>query len=91
MSEGRVGKSPAIFAILTWMAINVIFFALEVTILDDAADLNNPISLIFWVLSIVGLVSMTKVGVAFVTFAVTYAFSFNAFNVIYFSGGASFE
>ncbi len=82
--ENKSGRSAAIYAILAWMVINAVFFALEVTVLNDAADLNNSIILVLSVLSIVGLSSMRKLGAAVATFSLTYAFSFNAFNVIYY-------
>jgi hypothetical protein len=66
------------------MAINAVFMALEVTIFQDAVDLNNWILLALWVLSIAGLMLERKWGAALVTFTFIYAFSFNAFNCIYF-------
>ena len=69
--------------ISVWMIINAVFFFLEITILNDAADLNNTTSLVLFVLSVLGLLSMRKIGAAFTTYKLTYAFSFNAFNVIY--------
>lgn len=84
MTNQKSKRSPAIYAISAWMIINAIFFLLEITILNDSADLNNSISLVLFVLSIIGLLSMRKIGAAFTTFTLTYAFSFNAFNVIYF-------
>ncbi len=71
-------------AILAWMAINAIFMLFEVTYFNDAADLNNSVLLVLWILSIVGFATMRKIGAAFATFSLTYAFAFNAFNVIYF-------
>jgi hypothetical protein len=82
--EIKSKNSTAIYAILTWIVINTIFMVLELTVLNEAADLNNSILLVLWILSIVGLLSMRKLGAALTTFALTYAFSFNAFNVIYF-------
>jgi len=81
MAETKPNKSPAIYAILAWMIINAIFFLLELTVFNDAADLNNSILLILWALSVVGLSLMRKWGAALATFTLTYAFSFNAFNV----------
>ncbi len=66
------------------MVTNAIFMALEVTVLNDVADLNNSVLLVLWIISIVGLATMRKAGAAFATFSLTYAFAFNAFNVIYF-------
>jgi hypothetical protein len=76
---------PGTYAILAWMIINAVFMILELTIFNDAADLNNSILLVLWVSSIIGLVSMRRLGAALATFSLTYAFCFNAFNVIYYS------
>ncbi len=85
MGELKPKRSPAIFAVVAWMVINAIFMALELTAFGDAADLNNSILLILWAASIVGLLTMKKAGAAFATFTLVYAFSFNAFNLIYFT------
>jgi hypothetical protein len=82
--EIKSKNSIAIYSILSWIVINTIFMILELTVLNDAADLNNSILLVLWVLSIVGLLSLRKFGAALTTFAFTYAFSFNAFNLIYY-------
>jgi hypothetical protein len=82
--ENKHKKPVSIYAILAWIVINTIFMVLELTAFNDAADLNNSILLIFWISSIAGLLSMRKWGAAFGTFVLIYAFSFNAFNVIYF-------
>ena len=83
-TETKSARSPAVAAIVAWMIINAVFFALELTVFNDAADLNNSITLVLMVLSVVGLLSMRKLGAAFATFALTYTFSFNTFNVIYY-------
>ncbi len=82
--ENKPRRSPAIYAILVWMAFNVVFMILEVTAFGDAADLNDWIIMILMAVSIVGLFGMKRFGAAFAAFSLTYAFSFNAFNVIYF-------
>ncbi len=66
------------------MVINMVFMVLELTIFEDAVDLNNSILLVLMTLSFVGLFTMRKLGAAVATFSLIYAFSFNAFNVIYF-------
>ena len=66
------------------MIFNAIFYSLELTILNDSADPNNSIMLVAWVLSIIGLLSMRKVGAALATSTLIYALSFNTFNVIYY-------
>jgi hypothetical protein len=80
----KSNRTPAILAILIWMIINVVFMVLELTFFGDAADLNNSILLVLWTLSIVGLISMKKLGAAVVTFTLIYAFSSNSFNLVYF-------
>ncbi len=85
MSKGKPKRSPAIYAILSWMIVNVGFYALELTVFNDAADLNNSVTLILMILSTVGLASMRRAGAFFATFSLSYSFAFNAFNVIYFS------
>ncbi len=82
--NNKSDRSIVIYAILAWAVVNAIFMALEVTVLNDAADLNNSVLLVLWIISIVGLATRRKAGAAFATFSLTYAFAFNAFNVIYF-------
>ena len=77
-------RTPTIYAIAAWMIINVIFFGLEITVLNDAADLNNSILFVLFILSTIGLLSMKKAGAALTLFTLIYAFSFNSFNVLYF-------
>jgi len=77
-------RTSVTFAIVAWMLVNAVFMALELTVFNDAADLNNSILLILWIISIAGLMSMRKIGAAITLFTLIYAFSFNAFNVIYY-------
>ena len=84
MSELKPKKfSIGIVAILIWLAINAVFMALELTAFNDAADPNNTIILVLSVVSIASLLLSTKYGVAITTFSIIYAFSFNAFNLLY--------
>lgn len=85
MSENKSHKSPAIYAILAWIAINAMFFILELTVLGDYVHLNSSTELILWVISFASLFLMKKWGAALVTFTLTYSFAFNTFNFIYFS------
>ncbi len=73
-----------IYAVVAWMVFNAIFYALELTVFNDSADLNNSIMLVLWILSIIGLLSMRKIGAALTVFTLIYAFAFNTFNVIYY-------
>jgi hypothetical protein len=77
-------KARPIYAIIFWMIINIIFMVLELTVFNDAADLNNSILLILWVVSTVSLLFVKKYGPTIAVFTLIYAFSFNAFNLIYF-------
>ena len=89
MSENKTKRTPAIYAIAVWMIINAVFMALEITIFNDASDLNNSILLVLWTLSTAGLLLIKKYGAAIATFTLIYAFSFNAFNLIYFGSSVA--
>ncbi len=84
MPEAKPKRHPATYAISVWMIINAIFFALEVTVLGDAADLNNSILLVLWLISTAALLITHQYGRPIAIFTLIYAFSFNAFNLIYF-------
>jgi hypothetical protein len=84
MTQNRLHRPTALYAVVAWMVINAVFYALEVTVFNDAADLNNSILLILWIASTIGLLTMRKWGAALAAFTLIYAFSFNAFNLIYF-------
>ena len=71
--------------IFIWMAFNTVFYALEVTLFNDTADLNNSIMLILWITSMAALLRTRKLGYAISLFTLIYAFAFNSFNIIYFS------
>jgi hypothetical protein len=79
-----INRPPTTYAVVVWMIINAIFFSIEVTVLNDVADLNNSILLALFILSIIGLLSMKKAGAAITLFTLIYAFSFKSFNVLYF-------
>jgi hypothetical protein len=78
-------QSTALKLILLWMAFNTVFYALEVTLFNDAADFNNSIQLILWITSMAALLRTKKFGFAVSIFTVVFAFAFNTFNIIYFS------
>jgi len=84
MANIRQRRAPAIYAIVAWMIINIVFMTLELTVFNDAADPNNSILLILWIISTVSLLLLKKHGLAIAVFTVIYAFSFNAFNLLYF-------
>ncbi len=75
----------AMNAVFLWLAINAVFFALEVTFFNDFVDLNNSILLILFIASMAALLRSRKIGYALSIFTLIYAFSFNAFNILYFS------
>ena len=83
MFQFKPKRTPAVYAIVIWMVINAVFMALELTVFNDAADLNNSILLILWVVSTAGLLRTKRFGTAITIFTLIYAFSFNAFNLIY--------
>ncbi len=80
----KTKRSIGIFGVASWIVVNILFMALELNALNDRADLNNSVLLVLWLSSIVALFSMRKWGAALATFVFIYAFSFNAFNIIYF-------
>lgn len=58
-------RTTGIYLIIVWMAVNIAVFALLIP--GDSADLNNYIEPILLGISIVGLFSLKKAGVAFAT------------------------
>ena len=84
MSNIEQKRAPATYAIIIWMTINVVFMTLELTVFNDAADPNNSILLVLWVISAASLLLIRKQGIAIAVFTLIYAFSFNAFNLLYF-------
>jgi hypothetical protein len=84
MHKEKDRKPPAVYGVVAWLAVNVIFYALEVSVFLDAADPNNSILLILSVASTAGLLTMRKIGAALTIFTLIYAFAFNAFNIMYF-------
>ena len=58
--------------------------ALELTVFNDTADPNNSVLLILMAASTLGLFFARNIGLPLAAFTVTYAFAFNAFNLMYF-------
>jgi len=81
-------SAPAIIAVIIWVAINAAFFALM--LIEDYMDANNSIILVLMIVSIAALLRTSKTGYAIAVFTLIYAFSFNAFNLIYFSNALPF-
>ena len=84
MSEIKPKRLLSVLAIMCWMTVNILFMVLELTAFSDASVLNNSILLILWLSSLGALLLMRKWGAAFAISVLIYAFSFNAFNIIYF-------
>jgi hypothetical protein len=84
MGNIRPRRAPATYAIVAWMIINIVFMTLELTVFNDAADPNNSILLILWIVSTASLLFLKKYGLAIAVFTLIYAFSFNNFNLLYF-------
>jgi hypothetical protein len=53
------------------MVFNAIFYLAELTIFKDAADLNNSIMFVLWVLSIMGFALMKKWGAVLAAFTLS--------------------
>ncbi|MGD6933942.1 MAG: hypothetical protein ACQCN5_07045 [Candidatus Bathyarchaeia archaeon] len=83
MFNQKTKRSPATYAIIVWMAINSVFFALMLP--GDYMDANNSIILVLMIASIAALLLTRKIGHALTIFTLIYAFSYNAFNLIYYS------
>jgi len=84
MSEDKSKRPQGLYGIFALLSVFSVFMILELTIFGDLADLNNYIILALSIASIIGLITMKKVGAALATFSLIYVFSYNAFNVIYF-------
>ena len=61
MAQPVTKRSPLIFAIAFWMAINV-FLMITLIANGDWQDLNNWIEIALWAISIPALLSMKKWG-----------------------------
>jgi hypothetical protein len=71
------------YAIVGWMAINIVLMILMITG-GDYKDLNNWLEIAFWSLSIAGLLVWRKWGVAFALFVLIYTFSTSMGILIYY-------
>ncbi len=83
MIQSTTKRSPVMFAIAFWMAINII---LMITLIanGDVQDLNNWIEIGLWVISIPALLSMKKWGTAFAIFTLIYTLSTSMGILIYY-------
>jgi hypothetical protein len=79
----RIIPTAATFAIVVWMAINILLMA-SLIAGGDAEDLNNRLEIGLWFVSIAGLLSARKWGVAFAIFTLCYTLSTSAGILIYY-------
>ncbi len=79
----KSNRTLPIYLIAVWMAINVLLMLL-ILAGGDYMDLNNWIELGLWSLSIAGLLSMKKWGIAFATFTLCYTLSTSVGIIIYY-------
>jgi len=64
----------ATYLIIVWMVLNIFLFALLI-VNGDEEDLNNWIEIALWIISIAGLLSTKKWGIAFALFTFAYTMS----------------
>ena len=76
-------RSPIIFAVAFWMALNI-FLMITLIINGDWQDLNNWIEIAIWAISIPALISMKKWGTAFAIFTLIYTLSTSMGILIYY-------
>jgi hypothetical protein len=83
MTQSISKKTVYLYGIAVWMGLNIVLMTLA--ILDgDVADLNNWIEIALWVVSIGGLLSTRKWGVAFAIFTLAYTLSTSVGILIYY-------
>jgi len=82
MSENKSSRSPAIYLIVVWMAINILIMLMMLP--EDYMDPNNWIELMLWASSIAGSLLMKKWGVALATFTLCYTLSTSVGILIYY-------
>jgi hypothetical protein len=76
-------RSPIIFSVAFWMALNI-FLMITLIINGDWQDLNNWIEIAIWAISIPALISMKKWGTAFAIFTLIYTLSTSMGILIYY-------
>ena len=81
--ELKTERTAVSYAIVVWMAINVILLILMIAN-GDVADLNNWIEIALWIASIAGVLSMRKWGAALATFTLCYTLSTSVGIIIYY-------
>ena len=83
MSVAKTKRSPLLFGIAAWMAINIVLMVLLI-LGGDGADLNNWIELALWITAIPAVLSMKKWGFAFAIVVLAYTLSTSVGILIYY-------
>jgi hypothetical protein len=83
MTAPETRKSPILYAIAAWMALNIVLM-ITIIINGDWQDLNNWIEIALWATSIPALLSMKKWGAAFAIFTLIYTLSTSMGILIYY-------
>jgi hypothetical protein len=76
-------RTPILFAVAFWMAINILLMILLIAN-GDWQDLNNYIEIALWAIAIPALLSTKKWGVAFAIFTLIYTLSTSMGILIYY-------
>jgi len=76
-------RSPFLYGIALWMAINIVLMVL-IILNGDVEDLNNWVEIALWSSSIPALLSNRKWGLAFAIFTLTYTLSTSVGILIYY-------
>jgi len=76
-------RPQIIWGIVAWMVINIVLMVLMI-LGPDKVDLNNWLEIALWSLSIAGLLTWRKWGVAFALFVLIYTFSTSMGILIYY-------
>jgi hypothetical protein len=83
MTQTILKRTPAMFAVAFWMAINI-FLMITLIANGDVQDLNNYIEIALWATSIPALLSTKKWGAAFAIFTLIYTLSTSMGILIYY-------
>lgn len=78
-------EKMVVYLTVVWMIINITLFTLML-LNGDVEDVNNWIEIALWIISIVGLLSAKKWGLAFTVFTLAYTLSTSVGIMIYVQG-----
>jgi hypothetical protein len=81
--ESKTSRSPLLYGIVVWMAINIVLMAL-ILLGGDWVDLNNWIEIALWAAAIPAVLSTKKWGAAFALFVLIYTLSTSMGIIIYY-------